>query len=38
MEETAAVQLVRDTLATLKWEIWETFPRENIPKNYYEIF
>lgn len=41
MEEAMAVQLVRDTLATLKWEIWETLPmekRKNIPKNYYEKF
>lgn len=41
MDETTAVQLVRDTLATLKWEIWETLPKEkrkDIPKNYYENF
>lgn len=41
IEENDAVQLVRDTLATLKWEIWETFPREkrkDIPDGYYENF
>ena len=41
MDEPAAVQLVRDILATLKWEIWETFPKEkrkNIPENYYKEF
>jgi len=41
MDETTAVQLVRDTLATLKWEIWETLPnekRKNIPIDYYEKF
>ena len=41
MDETTAVQLVRDTLATLKWEIWETLPKEkrkDIPIDYYEKF
>lgn len=41
MEEHAAVQKLRDTLATLKWEIWETFSREkraDIPHGYYEAF
>ena len=41
MDEKVAVQLVRDTLATLKWEIWERFPIEKrieIPKSYYENF
>lgn len=41
MDESVAVQLVRDTLATLKWEIWETLPKEkrkDIPNDYYEKF
>ena len=41
VEETVAVQTLRDTLATLKWEIWETFPREkraNIPEGFHEKF
>ena len=41
VEETVAVQTLRDTLATLKWEIWETFPREkraNIPGGFHEKF
>lgn len=41
LDEKTAVQLVRDTLATLKWEIWETIPKEkrkNIPENYYKEF
>lgn len=41
MEETQAVQLLRDTLATLKWEIWEHLPQEkraDIPDDYYEKF
>lgn len=41
MEEAMAVQLVRDTIATLKWEIWDTLPiekRKNILENYYEKF
>lgn len=40
-EENVAVQTLRDTLATLKWEIWEYLPREkraNIPDGYYEKF
>lgn len=41
MEEYAAVQKLRDTLATLKWEIWESLSREkraDIPHGYYEAF
>lgn len=41
MEEAQAVQLLRDTLATLKWEIWEHLPQEkrtNISDDYYEKF
>lgn len=41
MDETDAVQLVRDTMATLKWEIWEALPKEkrkDIPDGYYEKF
>lgn len=41
MDEDMAVQLVRDALATLKWEIWETFPiekRKDIPEGYYKSF
>lgn len=41
VEESAAVQILRDTLATLKWEIWEYLPREKraeIPEEYYEKF
>lgn len=41
MEEGDAVQLLRDTLASLKWEIWEYLPREkreDIPEGYYERF
>lgn len=40
-EEVHAVQILRDTLATLKWEIWERLPREkrtDIPNGYYERF
>lgn len=36
-----AVQILRDTLATLKWEIWEYLPREKrteIPDGYHEKF
>lgn len=41
MEENVAVQTLRDTLATLKWEIWESLPREkrvDIPEDYHEKF
>lgn len=41
LDEKTAVQLVRDTLATLKWEIWDTLSiekRRNIPEKYYESF
>ena len=41
MDEKQAVQVLRDTLATLKWEIWESLPREkrqDIPEGYYEGF
>lgn len=41
MEENVAVQMLRDTLATLKWEIWESLPREkrvDIPEDYHEKF
>ena len=40
-EEGVAVQILRDTLATLKWEIWEYLPREKrteIPEGYHEKF
>lgn len=40
-EERVAVQMLRDTLATLKWEIWEYLPQErraDIPNGYYEKF
>lgn len=40
-EESVAVQMLRDTLATLKWEIWEYLPQErraDIPNGYYEKF
>lgn len=40
-EEGVAVQTLRDTLATLKWEIWEHLPREKrieIPEGYHEKF
>ena len=36
-----AVQQLRDTLASLKWEIWEHLPREkraDIPSGYHEQF
>lgn len=39
-EQEALVRL-RDTLATLRWKIWEKFPiekRRDIPKDYYENF
>lgn len=39
IEEAEAVQKLRDTLATLKWNIWEHIPhirRSDIPPNYYE--
>ena len=41
VEEKVAVPILRDTLATLRWEIWEHLPQEkrsNIPVNYYERF
>ena len=40
-EEDVAVQMLRDTLATLKWDIWEYLPREKrteIPDGYHEKF
>lgn len=40
-EEGLAVQMLRDTLATLKWEIWEYLPKEkrsDIPIDYHEKF
>lgn len=40
-EEGVAVQTLRDTLATLKWEIWEYLPREKrieISDDYHEKF
>lgn len=40
-EEDVAVQTLRDSLATLKWEIWEWLPREkraDIPDVYHERF
>ena len=40
-EESIAVQILRDTLATLKWKIWEYLPREKrieIPDDYHEKF
>ena len=40
-EENVAVQTLRDTLATLKWEIWERLPKEkraDIPDGYHEKF
>lgn len=41
MEETTAVQQLRDTLATLRWEIWEKLSpekRQDIPADYHEKF
>lgn len=41
VEESEAVRVLRDTLAALKWEIWEHLPRErrkDIPEGYYEKF
>lgn len=41
VEENIAVQMLRDTLATLKWEIWEHLSKEKraeIPDGYYEKF
>ncbi len=41
IEECVAVQVLRDMLATLKWEIWEHLPREkraDIPDGYHEEF
>ena len=40
-EKGLAVQMLRDTLATLKWEIWEYLPKEkrsDIPIDYHEKF
>lgn len=40
-EEGVAVQSLRDTMATLKWEIWEHLPREKrteISDDYHEKF
>lgn len=40
-EESVAVQMLRDPLATLKREIWEYLPREkraDIPDSYHEEF
>lgn len=41
VEEGVAMQVLRDTLATLKWEIWEYAPRErraDIPDGYQDKF
>lgn len=41
IEETTAVQQLRDTLSTLRWEIWEKLPlkkRKDIPADYHEKF
>ena len=41
VEESVAVQMLRDTLASLKWEIWESLPQErrsDIPESYYDEF
>lgn len=41
VEKSKAIEILRDTLATLKWEIWEHLPKEkrrDIPKGYYEKF
>ncbi len=41
VEESKAIEILRDTLATLKWEIWEHLPQEkrkDIPEGYYEKF
>lgn len=41
VEEKDAVQTLRDTLATLRWKIWEYLPQEkrsNLPVDYYERF
>lgn len=41
MEEIEVVQILRDTLASLKWDIWQYLPREkreNISKDYYKNF
>lgn len=40
-EDNVDVQILRDTLATLKWEIWEKLPRKkrrDIPEGYHEKF
>lgn len=41
IEEIKAVEILRNTLASLKWEIWEHLPlvkRADIPLDYYENF
>lgn len=41
LDKEAGVQKLRDTLATLKWEIWERLPMErriDVPENWYEEF
>lgn len=41
IEETKAVEILRDTMATLKWGIWENYgleKRADIPCGYYEAF
>lgn len=41
LEENRGVELLRDTLASLKWEIWERLPKEkraNIEDDYYKNF
>jgi len=38
-DKAAVIDALRDIFATMKWEIWEGFPREcrkNIPENYWE--
>lgn len=41
LDEKAAVEKLRDALASLKWQIWEQLPvekRQNISDDYYETF
>lgn len=41
LEKEAGLQMLRDILATLKWEIWERLPMErraDVPENWYEEF
>ena len=41
VEEAKAVEVLRDNMATLKWEIWERYgmeKRADIPRDYYEEF